>query len=136
MTPNRSASIIREHRERAGLSRAALAKKLRISYSYLSNIEAGLDRPSPAIVVKMLVALKLTEDRSERVERLRCLAVRLPPEQVDRIVIDAHEAGGDFEDIQFALFTAQKEWMQTYGTPDAAPSRRGSTSQNDLRHVA
>lgn len=136
MVSNRSGHLVREQRERFGLSRSALARKIGISTNYLAKIEHGMDRPSSAIVIRMLLALELAEDRSERVERLRGLAVPLDAALRDRIVLRAAEAGGDFEDIQAALFAAQQEWMAQFGTPESAATRRGYTRQNTLRHVA
>jgi transcriptional regulator with XRE-family HTH domain len=119
LSHNRSCALVRERRQAARLSRAALARKLGIRAGTLANIEAGLYRPSADVVVRMLLVLGLTGDRSERVEQFRCLAVELPAGELDRLVLEAAQAGGDFEDIQSVIYQAKRAWMEAHGTPES-----------------
>ncbi|MGH7428279.1 MAG: helix-turn-helix domain-containing protein [Candidatus Methylomirabilaceae bacterium] len=46
-------------RERRGLSREDLARASGVSYSYLSEVERGLKRPSTDVLVKLATALEM-----------------------------------------------------------------------------
>jgi len=46
-------------RERRGMTREALARASGVSYSYLSEVERGLKRPSTDVLVKLATALEL-----------------------------------------------------------------------------
>lgn len=57
---------LREWRNAKGFSVAALSREARISKSYLSDLENGHKKPSPAIVAKLGVALNLPVAMIER----------------------------------------------------------------------
>lgn len=50
---------IERQRERRGLSREDLARASGVSYSYLSEVERGLKRPSTDVLVKLATALEM-----------------------------------------------------------------------------
>ncbi|MCS6902713.1 MAG: helix-turn-helix domain-containing protein [Candidatus Bipolaricaulota bacterium] len=55
--------LLREHRERAHLTRAQLARRARISASFVTYLEQGLRRPSATMITRIAQALGLRPDQ-------------------------------------------------------------------------
>lgn len=58
--------LLREHRERARLTRAQLARRARISASFVTYLEQGLRRPSAAMLTRIAQALGLRADQQKQ----------------------------------------------------------------------
>jgi UTP-glucose-1-phosphate uridylyltransferase/DNA-binding XRE family transcriptional regulator len=71
----RLAVLLHKHRERLEVTKAQLARRAGVSASFLTYIERGQRRPSPAMLARLMQALDLTA--SERRELLR--AAGYPP---------------------------------------------------------
>jgi transcriptional regulator with XRE-family HTH domain len=72
-------AVLKELRERAGLSQNQLAKLSGLDHSYLSRLESGQRHPSYDAVARL--AKVLARDKQER-ERLFAAAGYVPPEAV------------------------------------------------------
>lgn len=74
--------LLRAHRERAKLSRAQLARRARISASFVTYLEQGRRRPSAMMLVRIAQALGL---RAEQQQELLQSADYASPEELARI---------------------------------------------------
>ncbi len=74
--------LLRAHRERARLSRAQLARRARISASFVTYLEQGLRRPSALMLVRIAQALGL---RAEQQQELLQSANYASPEELARL---------------------------------------------------
>lgn len=74
--------LLRAHRERARLSRAQLARRARISASFVTYLEQGRRRPSAMMLVRIAQALGL---RAEQQQELLQSADYASPEELARI---------------------------------------------------
>lgn len=66
MTGHGFSDLLREFRERAGLSQSRLARLARIDHSYVSRLEGGRRAPERAVVLRLAEALGLDPTERDR----------------------------------------------------------------------
>lgn len=80
MTTTPVGQILREMRERRGVSLRAAANELEVDPSYLSRIERGLQPPSEPLMKRVAARYALTEEQSSQLTRA------LPDDIVDLLL--------------------------------------------------
>ncbi|MCS7293887.1 MAG: helix-turn-helix transcriptional regulator [Dehalococcoidia bacterium] len=84
-------TLLRQYRERVGISCSELARRAGLHYSYISRLEHGSRRPSLEAVERMVRALNLT---AEECHALR-VAAGYPPELPIPALADVFALLGD-----------------------------------------
>ncbi len=81
-------------RERRGLSREDLSRASGVSYSYLSEVERGLKRPSTDVLVKLATALEmLPSDLLRQIEEFSATGRGLLRKRVYQASMHEHPGG-------------------------------------------
>ncbi len=112
--------IIRDHRQRKGLSLRATAQKLGVDVAYLSRVEAGKVPPSDQLLLRLATVLECDE------EELLLLAGRLP-ESIRKLVSRQPQRAAA------ALRTIAEMCVAQPGSPHGAPllAQRGQRAIED-----
>ena len=110
------AAVIRQRRERAGLSLSQLAERTRLSRQMLSFVESGERIPTIDTAARISRALDMRLSRlalePEQHQSVRCAIQRSPNQERSRSVtgLDERPAGGVEKTVNLRHFSFGPEW--------------------------